>query len=146
MKTHEEMFHYINRLSMHGEHWDEYDTKREIKDFKDWTNQLATDGREELEKECEIKINATIQATKDYLKSRELELEELKAENKTLQDAFDNNLKEIMLLGTHAKDLEAEIERLSGLLVSLSNGEAMNVVRESEGVYSVIFKTPKKNP
>jgi len=44
------------------------------------------------------------------------------------------------------KDKEEEIERLLGLLVSLSNGEAMNVVRESEGVYSVIFKTPKAIP
>lgn len=42
--------------------------------------------------------------------------EELKAENKTLQDAFDNNLKEFMLLGSHAKDLEAENERLKRLV------------------------------
>jgi len=42
------------------------------------------------------------------------------------------------------EELKAENIRLSELLVSLSNGEAMNVVKESEGVYSVIFKTPSK--
>jgi chromosome segregation ATPase len=45
-------------------------------------------------------------------KSQSTELEELKAENETLQSAFDNNYKEFMLLGTHAKDLEKERDEL----------------------------------
>ncbi len=41
---------------------------------------------------------------------------------------------------------EETIKKLEDMLDKLSNGEAMNVVRESEGVYSVIFKnqSPKQ--
>jgi len=39
------------------------------------------------------------------------------------------------------KALEKENERLTFMLDKLSNGEAMNVIKESEGVYSVIFKS-----
>ena len=35
---------------------------------------------------------------------------------------------------------DAEIERLNIILEKLSNGEAMQLVRESDGIYSVIFK------
>jgi len=44
------------------------------------------------------------------------EINSLEAEIQRLQDAFDNNLKEFMLLGTHAKDLEAENERMKDQL------------------------------
>lgn len=30
------MFHYINRLSLQGEHWDEYDTLRELNKIDKW--------------------------------------------------------------------------------------------------------------
>jgi hypothetical protein len=51
MKTPEEMFHYINRLSIHDEHFDEYDLKREIKGLETWANSLAQTQLDELRKE-----------------------------------------------------------------------------------------------
>jgi hypothetical protein len=66
------------------------------------------------------------------------QIESLKAENE--------GHKEIARArGEAINELQAENERLKWMMEQLSNGEAMNVVRESEGVYSVIFKTPKEN-
>ena len=58
------------------------------------------------------------------------------------------NLKEQPSTPTEQDEKDKLIEQLKkdkielmSVLDSLSNGEAMNVIRESEGVYTVIFKT-----
>jgi hypothetical protein len=111
--------------------------------------QLATDGREELEKENdELKVVSNSLhglmlngEQRGYDKAAEEfynQIESLKAENE--------GHKEIARArGEAINELQAENERLKWMMEQLSNGEAMNVVRESEGVYSVIFKTPKEN-
>ncbi len=76
-------------------------------------------------------LRATVANLHDQLSEKDKECE-----------GFDKRVDKIVReYNSIIEELKAEKERLSGLLVSLSNGEAMNVVRESEGVYSVIFKT-----